>query len=191
MATQMTEKKSARFDVRRYDERLPKEQRQILADTENVTVTITYQLAELPSQYRTPQNTPDEFVRVYQSKEAKAANAPADRAAIKFKVGANCKWFDKYGHETQRPTNADLEKMEVEVQICYTRKERNASKPTAPCGYWANGIMYRETGNGMFAGVEFEKDETDTPEDMDAAAAPAPQPAPAGAQDDADDELPF
>lgn len=154
--TQMTEKRAARFDVRKYDERLTREQRQILADTENVSVTIIYPLSELPDQYKNANGTPDDFVRVYKSKKAQEMNEQPDMAAVKFKIGANCKWFNKYGEEVTRPTNEYLDKVDAEVQICYTRKERSATKPKSPCGYWANGIMYRETSEAMFAGMAFE-----------------------------------
>ena len=189
----MTEKRTARFDVRKYDERLPREQRAILSDTDNVAVTLIYPIDELPEQYKVG-NAPDEFVRTYQSMAAREHNEPADRAAVKFKVGANCKWFDKYGHETKRPTNEWLESHDLEVQICYSRKERNAAKPTAPCGYWANGIMFREVGNTMFAGQAFETATEDEPEqETDTAAEPIQtatvQAAPETGDDD--EELPF
>lgn len=186
-----TEKKSARFDVRVWNEKLPKEQWRIAADEDNIKCTMTYALAELPAQYKKADGTPDEFVRLYQSRDAKAANAPADRAAITFKVGANCKWHDKFGKECKRPANADLEGKDFEVVIFYSRKERNPEKQTSPCGYWANGIMYRELAGEMFKGMEMEKDETpdDEPQPM-TAPTPAEQPAKGGASAEEVD-LPF
>lgn len=194
-----TEKKVAYFDVRKFDERLPREQRAIVADTENITVTLVYNLSELPAQYRKEDGTPDEFVKVYKSREAKEHNEPADRAAVRFKVNQKCEWFNKYGEKTERPTNAWLEEHKLEVQISYNRKDRNPQKPTSPCGYWANGIMMREVGASMFEGMAFEQQEdpADDPQDEDkdntqAQTNQAPAQNQQAAQgDNDDDDLPF
>lgn len=191
MAQMMTEKKRARFDVRKWNEKLPREQWPLAGNDENISVTITYPLSELPDQYK-PGGKLDEFVRTYQSREAKEAQQADDRAAIKFKVGAGCKWFDKYGHETTRPDNEYLDGKEFDVQISYSRKDRNPQKATAPCGYWANGIMFREVTNDMFAGCAFETDEAPADEEQQQAAQAQPA-QPAAAADDSEEvtDLPF
>lgn len=213
-----TGKQTAIFDCKQYNAKLPKEQWRVLGDTENVQCTVTYALAELPDMFK-QNGQPDEFVRLYTSKtekeNAQHENRAAvnDRAAVRFKVGANCKWFDKYGHACERPHNTDLDGKRFEVNIDFARKAKQPGNNLAPSGYWANAIMYREIEECPFAGQEFEKDETpDEPEpaargyvqhfdndEKPAAPAAAPQPqaptaapaAQAAAAGEDDGDLPF
>lgn len=201
-----TEKQTAIFDCKQYNAKLPKEQWRVLSNDETVQLTITYPVEALPEDFK-QNGQPDEFVRLYSSKTEKenaqheSRAAVNDRAAVRFKVGANCKWFDKYGKATQRPDNTELDGKRYEVVVDFARKARNISDKLAPCGYWANAIMFREIEESPFAGKEFEKEENPTDEP-----APAPDPAQAPAQaqapsapaeqktseeGDDDDDLPF
>lgn len=201
-----TGKQIAIFDCKQYNAKLPKEQWRVLGDDENVQCTITYALSDLPYMFKQAlppdifkpgsQNSlqVDEFVRLYSSKTEKEDAARQgraitnDRAAVRFKVGANCAWFDKYGRKTERPHNTELDGKRYEVNIDFARKAKQPGNSLAPSGYWANAIMYRKVEDNPFAGQEFEKDETpDDPQyiqhfDNDEAnkpAAPAPAAAPA------------
>lgn len=198
-----TGKTTAIFDCKTYNAKLPKEQWKVKADNENIQATVTYALAELPDMFK-QDCEPGGFVRLYAGRTERDTASHenrqpiADRAAVRFKVGANCKWFDKYGKASERPTNAELDGKRFDVNIDFARKDRKPDDPLAPSGYWANAIMYREIEENIFAGEEFEK--TDDPEDeppyiqhfdndTEAAAAPA---APAAEQSDEEDEgLPF
>lgn len=185
-----TGKQTATFDCRKYNQKLPKEQWQMLADTDNVTCTITYALGDLPDIFKA-NGQPDEFVRLYASRtereNAQHENRQpiADRVAVKFKVGQNCRWFDKFGKATTRPTNADLDGKKFEVVLDFARKAKNPNNALAPSGYWVNAIMYRAVDINPFAGQEFEMDEAPaenapayvTHFDNDEAPAPAPEPA--------------
>lgn len=192
-----TGKQIAIFDCKQYNAKLPKEQWRVLGDGENVQCTITYARSDLPDMFK--QALPpdifkpgsqrslqvDEFVRLYSSKTEKEDAARQgraitnDRAAVRFKVGANCKWFDKYGHACERPRNTDLDGKRYEVNIDFARKAKQPGNSLAPSGYWANAIMFREVEDNPFAGQEFEKDETPDEPEAPAPAAPAPAPAPA------------
>lgn len=177
-----TGKQTAIFDCKKYNAKLSKEQWRVLGDTENVQCTITYALAELPDMFK-QDGQPDEFVRLYASKtekeNAQHENRAAvnNRAAVRFKVGANCKWFDKYGHACERPHNTELDGKRFEVNIDFARKAKQPGNNLAPSGYWANAIMYREIEECPFAGQEFEKDETLDEPEPDAAQAPTAAPA--------------
>lgn len=180
-----TGKQIAIFDCKQYNAKLPKEQWRVLGDGENVQCTITYALSELPDNFK-QNGQPDEFIRLYSSKKEKEDAARQgreitnDRAAVRFKVGANCAWFDKYGRKTERPHNTDLDGKRYEVNIDFARKAKQPGNSLAPSGYWANAIMYREVEDNPFAGQEFEKDETpDEPEAPEPAAPAAQSPVPA------------
>lgn len=160
-----TGKQVAIFDCKAFNAKLPKEQWKVKADSENVQVTITYSLAELPEMFK-QNGRPDEFTRQYASRtereNASHENREAinDRVAVRFKLGANCKWFDKFGKSATRPTNAELDGKKFEVNIDFARKAKQIGNPLAPSGYWCNAIMFRVIDDNPFAGQEFEQDET-------------------------------
>lgn len=176
-----TSKVVAVFDCRKYNAKLPKEQWQVVADTDNVTCTVTYPLADLPDEFKSEQGAPDEFCRLYASKTERenavhdGREPQNDRVAVRFKVGQNCRWFDAHGKQTTRPANTELDGTRYNVIIDYARKQKKASDPLAPSGYWANAIMFERVDENPFEGKAFKP--------MDDAA-PASAPAPAAEDDD-------
>lgn len=136
----MTEKISGFFDCRVYDKRLERAARKLKADTENVTFTATFDAAMLPKEF-----AGDEFAKAYTSKDG------TPRVAVSFKIGANCRWYDKAGQPCARPQNSELDGERYDVQIEYTKKAKNPADDKAPCGFWANAIMYRKTAANPFA----------------------------------------
>lgn len=194
-----TGKQTAIFDCKRFNQKLPKEQWQIVADTDNITCSITFARSELPDIFKI-NGKPDSFVTLYASKTEREDAARqnretvADRAAVRFKIGQNCRWFDKFGKSCQRPANVNLDSKRFEVNIDFARKDKVPGNPLAPSGYWANAIMFREIDDCPFAGEEFEKDEepteTEQPAQQAQPAQPAQIPANMQAVDDGD-YLPF
>lgn len=172
-----TGKQIAIFDCKQYNQKLPKEQWRVLSDDENVQCTVTFAISELPEIFKVNGQI-DEFVRPYSSKtekedaERQKRAITNDRAAVRFKIGSNCRWFDKFGHACVRPHNTDLDGKRFEVNIDFARKAKQPGNSLAPSGYWANAIMYREIEECPFAGEEFEKD--DAPSDAEQAAPEAP-----------------
>lgn len=164
-----TEKITGFFDVRKYDKRVERKDRKILADTENITFSASFAVGNLPEIFKAGGN-PDEFVKLYSSRdEVRAAEAEgrqpvADRASVKFKIGANARWFDKYGKATTKPSNEELDSNHYEVQIDFKRKAKNPDDDKAPSGYWVNAIMFRKQEDNPFAGQAFEEE----PEQVDA-----------------------
>ena len=203
----LTPKIGGIFDCRKYDQsgKLAHDQRQLLADTDNVTFSTLIPIDQVPDIFKKKitLETPvtelmdkfDDFVVPKSSKKereaAKAENREpvCDVVSVKFKIGANCKWFDKYARPCARPTNAELESKRYMVQLDFTKKEKDLAQPLKPSGYWVNSIMINPVEANPFSGQAFEEDndhenelQVNTP-----AASPAQAPASAPAKDD----LPF
>ena len=133
----------------------------------------------------------DEFARPKASKrerlaaEAEKRQAVADVVAVKFKIGANVRWFDEHAKPCDRPTNVELEANRWNVQIDFARKEKDTANPLKPSGYWCNNIMVEKVENNPFAGQAFspidDPEPEPEPEDEEAPVENAPK----------HDDLPF
>lgn len=183
----LTPKMSGIFDCRKYDQsgRLEHNQRPMLADTDNVAFSAIFPIDQVPDVFKVNGKT-DPMLRAKASrKEREAAQAEgrqpvADVVVVKFKVGANTKWFDKYAKECKRPTNVELEETRWNVQIDFTRREKDDANPLKPSGYWVNCIMVAKVESNPFEGQAFE------------AAADEPDPETVNTADPNDpDDLPF
>lgn len=200
----LTPKMVGIFECRKYDQsgKLAHEQRQLLADTDNVTFSALIPIDQVPDIFKKKLTlkTPvtelmdkfDEFARPKASKRereaAKAENRQpvCDVVSVKFKIGANCKWFDKYAKPCARPTNAELESKRYMVQMDFTKKDKDLAQPLKPSGYWVNSIMINPVEANPFSGQAFEEDNDpeNDPTVNTTSAAPAQAPASAPAKDD-------
>lgn len=169
----LTPKMSGIFDCRKYDSTGKKQhdQRELMADTDNVTFSALFARDAVPECFQV-NGAPDTMLRAKitrrerEAAEREGREPEADALAAKFKIGANCKWFDKYGHACERPTNAELETNRWNVQIDFTRKEKDETNPLKPSGYWVNAIMVAKVENNPFEGQAFETaPENDDPQD--------------------------
>ena len=203
----LTPKIGGIFDCRKYDQsgKLAHDQRQLLADTDNVTFSALIQIDHVPDIFKKKitLETPvtelmdkfDDFVVPKSSKKereaAKAENREpvCDVVSVKFKIGANCKWFDKYARPCARPTNAELESKRYMVQLDFTKKEKDLAQPLKPSGYWVNSIMINPVEANPFAGQAFEED--NDPENEPTVNTPAAAPSQPTASAPAKDDLPF
>ena len=203
----LTPKIGGIFDCRKYDQsgKLAHDQRQLLADTDNVTFSALIPIDQVPDVFKKKLTleTPvtelmdkfDDFVVPKSSKKereaAKAENREpvCDVVSVKFKIGANCKWFDKYAKPCARPTNAELESNRYMVQLDFTKKEKDLAQPLKPSGYWVNSIMINPIEENPFAGQAFEED--NDPENEPPVNTPAAATAQATASAPAKDDLPF
>ena len=203
----LTPKIGGIFDCRKYDQsgKLAHDQRQLLADTDNVTFSALIPIDQVPDIFKKKitLETPvtelmdkfDDFVVPKSSKKereaAKAENREpvCDVVSVKFKIGANCKWFDKYAKPCARPTNAELESKRYMVQLDFTKKEKDLAQPLKPSGYWVNSIMINPVEANPFSGQAFEED--NDPENDPPVNTPAATPAQATASAPAKDDLPF
>ena len=195
------------FDCRKYDQsgKLAHDQRQLLADTDNVTFSALIPIDKVPDVFKKKLTleTPvteildkfDDFVIPKSSKKEREAAKSENRepvcdvVSVKFKIGANCKWFDKYARQCERPTNAELESKRYMVQLDFTKKDKDLAQPLKPSGYWVNSIMINPIEANPFAGQAFEED--NEPENEPLVNTPAAAPAQAQASAPAKDDLPF
>ena len=167
----LTPKMSGLFDVRTYDGKTKEHAaRQMKADTDNIVFSALYLKDELPDCFKV-NGAPDPLLKERATrKERNAAEAEGrkpmlDAYAATFKIGANCKWIDKYGKPSDRPTNTELEENRWNVQIDFARKEKDEANPLKPSGYWVNAIMVAKVENNPFDGQAFEAEpEADDPE---------------------------
>ena len=210
----LTPKMGGIFDCRAYDQsgKLAHDQRKMLADTDNVTFSALIPIDQVPDMFK-PGGQLDEYAKPKSSKrereaaKAESREAVLDVVSLKFKIGANARWFNKNAKPMQRPTNAELEANRYNVQIDFTRKAKDASNPLKPSGYWVNNIMISPIESNPFSGQAFEEeggyDDTDDANPKDGTlpgalatpgaqqpAATAPQANQVGAQE-AGDDLPF
>lgn len=169
----LTPKISGIFDCRKYDQSGKKahDQREMLADTDNVTLSCLMPIDQVPECFMHDGQL-DEFAKPRASKRERenadheGREAVADVVNVKFKIGANCKWFDRFAKPMERPTNEELEKNRWNVQLDFTKKEKNPSNPLSPSGYWANAIMVAPIEQNPFTGQAFEESTTE-PERVD------------------------
>lgn len=133
---ELTEKMTGWFDVRRYKEGKPKDQRQMLADDENITFTTTFR--DCPEKLK-------EFAKEYADKDGN------QRWRVSFKIGRRCGWFDREAKQVERPANVDLEGKRFEVRVQYNVvRPKNPNDTREARGYWANAIQFQEVQENPF-----------------------------------------
>lgn len=187
----LTPKMSGIFDCRKYDQsgKLTHEQRPMLADTDNIAFSAIFPINQVPDMFKKDGQN-DSMLKLKPSrKEREAAKAegrePANDVAVaKFKIGANTRWFDKYGKPSERPTNSELEEGRWNVQIDFTKREKDDAQPLKPSGYWVNCIMIAKVEQNPFEGQAFETEERQDEPKADAEAEK-------GDGNDEESDLPF
>lgn len=189
----LTPKMTGIFDCRKFDQSGKKthDQRELLADTDNVTFSALFPRNEVPEVFLINGQL-DEFARLKVSKrernaaEAEKRQPVEDVVSVKFKIGASTRWFDRHAKPCDRPTNVELEANRWNVQIDFARKEKDAQNQLKPSGYWCNNIMVEKVENNPFAGQAFSPIEEADPDEEAAAADPA-----VNATAEKHDDLPF
>ena len=189
----LTPKMTGIFDCRKFDQSGKKthDQRELLADTDNVTFSALFPRNEVPEVFLINGQL-DKFARLKVSKrernaaEAEKRQPVEDVVSVKFKIGASTRWFDRHAKPCDRPTNVELEANRWNVQIDFARKEKDAQNQLKPSGYWCNNIMVEKVENNPFAGQAFSPIDEADPDEEAAAADPA-----ANAQAEKHDDLPF
>lgn len=173
----LTPKISGYFDCRKYDATGKKQhdQRELLADTDNVTVSAVFPINEIPEVFMV-NGQPDALLKFKASRREREQTTAENRqpvcdiAVAKFKIGANTRWYDSHARLCDRPSNVELEANRWDVQIDFVRKEKDAANPLKASGYWVNNIMVSKVENNPFAGQAFDPTEEPEPEDPDTAA---------------------
>ncbi len=194
----LTPKIGGIFDCRKYDQsgKLAHEQRQLLADTDNVTFSALIPIDQVPEVFMT-NGALDEFAKPKASKREREVAQVENRqpvcdvVSVKFKIGANCNWFDKYAKPCARPANEELEKNRYMVQLDFTKKNKDLANPLKPSGYWVNSIMINPIEANPFSGQAFEEDNDHENEHQVNISAAATTQAQVQVGDKFNDDLPF
>ena len=127
------------FDVREYNAKKVRRERTMKADDATITFNVVFDGQNLPKQV---------------AKHAKSYEKDGQtRFIVKMKISKTVKWFERVnGHVTNvsRPTNAELEGKRFECCLEFRELDVDPSKKEA-CGYWVNGILFKEDAGDMFA----------------------------------------
>lgn len=147
------------FDVREYNAKKQRQERTIKGNDATITFDVLFNGEQLPEQV---------------AKHAKSYEKDGKtRFIVKIKVSKTCKWFEQInGHVTAvaRPDNTDLDGKRFECCVDFRELNGDPNKQEA-CGYWANGILFKEDESDMFADLNTEptpeQEVAETAEDND------------------------
>ena len=129
------------FDVRVYNERIARENRQIKGDNDNIGFTASFAAGD-PAAVA---------FSTYGKPYADANGNP--RLRVNFKIGRRCRWFDENANPIAKPANIDLDGKQFEVVIQYNEVAGDPSNPLSPKGYWVDAIQFREAQVNPFAAM--------------------------------------
>lgn len=149
------------FDVRVYNERIARENRQIKGDNDNIGFTASFAAGD-----------PDAVAFSTFGKPYADANGNP-RLRVNFKIGRKCRWFDENANPVAKPANIDLDGKQFEVVMQYNEVEGDPTKPLSAKGYWVDAIQFREAQVNPFAAMAGAAPEPPMPQQQ-----PQPQPQP-------------
>ena len=129
------------FDVRVYNERIARENRQIKGENDNISFTATFAVGD-----------PAAVAFAAFGKPYADANGNP-RLRVNFKIGRNCRWFDANANPVTKPSNIDLDGKQFECVIQYNEVAGDPTKPLSPRGYWVDAIQFREAQVNPFAAM--------------------------------------
>lgn len=126
------------FDTREFRSGVKYADRQMKSEDDTLGFSVRYSAADLPEAL---------------AKYAKKVEKDGDTYFfVTFKIGKRCKWFDRNGAQTEKPTNAELDGVQWNVHIDYKELNGNPQNHEA-CGYWANGIMLISSASDLFSDI--------------------------------------
>lgn len=129
------------FDVKVYNDRQPRENWKLKADTDNIAFTATFDAASLQAAQFAAHGKPY------------TDNGGNNRVRVTFKIGGRCRWYDENAQPVERPSNAELDGKRYEVSIEYNELAGDLTNPKAPRGYWVNAIQFREADTNPFSAM--------------------------------------
>ena len=129
------------FDVRVYNERIARENRQIKGENDNIGFSATFAAGD-PAAVA---------FSTYGKPYADANGNP--RLRVNFKIGRKCRWFDENANPVAKPANIDLDGKQFEVVMRYNEVAGDPSNPLSPKGYWVDAIQFREAQVNPFAAM--------------------------------------
>lgn len=137
----MTQTLTGWFDVRVYNERIPRENRQIKSENDNIGFSATFAAGD-----------PAAAQFVDHGKPYLDSNGN-QRLRVNFKIRRTCRWFDENASPVSKPSNIDLDGKRFEVVMQYNEVEGDPAKPLSPRGYWVDAIQFREVVTNPFAAM--------------------------------------
>lgn len=149
------------FDVREYNAKKVRTERTMKADDATITFDVVFDGQDLPEQVA-------KYAKSYE-KDGKT------RFIVKMKISKTAKWFEQInGHVTSvaRPTNADLDGKRFECCLDFRELNGDPNKQEA-CGYWVNGILFKEDAGDMFADLNDPQPDEPSKQQQEEAAAEA------------------
>ena len=129
------------FDVRVYNERIAKENRQIKGEADNISFSTTFAAGDPAAVAFSIYGKPY------------ADNNGNPRLRVNFKIGRKCRWFDQNANPVAKPSNIDLDGKQFEVVLQYNEVSGDPTKPLSPKGYWVDAIQFREAQTNPFAAM--------------------------------------
>ena len=145
---------SGYFDVREYNAKKAHNERAFKSADSMVTFGVAFDPERLPKEL---------------ANRAKTVQRKKDGTTymlVKFKIGKNCKWFEKQGgrvKEIERPANEELDGKRYDVCIDYRELNGDPTKQEA-CGYWVNAILLSEAESNYFS--DLNEQETEQEKEM-------------------------
>lgn len=137
----LTQTMTGWFDVRVYNERIPRENWKIKGEDDNIAFTVTFSTTD-----------PQAVQFVNHGKPYADANGNP-RLRVTFKIGARCRWFNENAQPVAKPSNMDLDGKQFECVIQYNELDGDPTNPKSPRGYWVNAIQFREVVTNPFAAM--------------------------------------
>lgn len=129
------------FDVKVYNDRQPRENWKLKADTDNIAFTATFDAAS------------QEAAQFAAHGKPYTDNSGNNRVRVTFKIGGKCRWYDENAQPADKPTNTELDGKRYEVSIQYNELAGDPNNPKAPRGYWVNAIQFREAETNPFSAM--------------------------------------
>lgn len=129
------------FDVRIYNDRVPRENWKLKGEGEQIAFTASFDAASPEARLFATHGKPY------------TDNNGDQRVRVTFKIGGRCRWYDEQAKAVERPCNADLDGRKFEVSIQYTELAADPENPKAPRGYWVNAIQLRESDTNPFTAM--------------------------------------
>ncbi len=129
------------FDVKVYNERIPKENWKMKGEDDNITFGVTFAAGD-----------PAAVAFAAHGKPYADSNGN-QRLRVTFKIGPRCRWFDANANPVTKPSNIDIDGKPFEVVIQYNEVAGDPTNPKSPRGYWVDAIQFREVLQNPFSAM--------------------------------------
>lgn len=137
----LTQSLTGWFDVKVYNERIPRENWKIKGEDDNIAFTVTLS------------STDPQAVHFEKHGKPYTDGNGNQRVRVTFKIGARCRWFDENANPVAKPANINLDGKQFECVIQYNELAGDPNNQKSPRGYWANAIQFREVVTNPFAAM--------------------------------------